>query len=211
MTMQNSINRRVLMVDSLPAMHQDFQKTLAAPAATEALDAMESALFGAAAAPTEAYELDSAFQGQEALAMVRRALDAGQPYALAFVDMRMPPGWDGVETIERLWQADPQLQVVICTAYSDHPWDQVLQRLDVRDRLLVLKKPFDMIEVAQIARSLTAKWALSRQADSQLQALEATVRARYARTAIRLPHGAGTHPRVARGQGGGGGGQPGQG
>jgi light-regulated signal transduction histidine kinase (bacteriophytochrome) len=94
---------------------------------------------------------------------------------MAFVDMRMPPGWDGVETIERLWRIDPNVQVVICTAYSDHPWEEVLARLDVQDRLLIVKKPFDVIEVSQLARTLTAKWALARQAESQVSTLERAV------------------------------------
>ncbi|MDZ4400683.1 sensor histidine kinase [Hydrogenophaga sp.] len=95
---------------------------------------------------------------------------------MAFVDMRMPPGWDGVETIERLWRIDPLVQIVICTAYSDYPWGEVLTRLDVQDRLLIVKKPFDMIEVSQLARTLTAKWELARQAALQMNSLEEAVR-----------------------------------
>jgi len=91
------------------------------------------------------------------------------------VDMRMPPGWDGVETIERLWRIDPQVQIVICTAYSDYPWEEVLARLDVQDRLLVVKKPFDMIEVSQLARALTTKWELARQATLQMNSLKEAV------------------------------------
>ena len=94
---------------------------------------------------------------------------------MAFVDMRMPPGWDGMETIERLWQADPRLQIVICTAYSDHAWEEMLERLDPRDRLLVVKKPFDLIEVVQLAHALTAKWSLAREGEERQQQLEATV------------------------------------
>ena len=116
--------------------------------------------------------------------MVEAAVRAGLPYAMAFVDMRMPPGWDGVETIERLWRVDPQLQVVICTAYSDHPWEEVLARLDVQDRLLIIKKPFDMIEVSQLARMLTAKWELARQAQSQMNRLEQAVQERTCELAI---------------------------
>jgi signal transduction histidine kinase len=97
---------------------------------------------------------------------------------MAFVDMRMPPGWDGVETIERLWRIDPNVQVVICTAYSDHPWEEVLARLDVQDRLLIIKKPFDVIEVSQLARMLTGKWALARQAELQMNRLERAVQER---------------------------------
>jgi two-component system sensor histidine kinase/response regulator len=172
-------NRRILVIDDMPSMHQDFRKTLATSDSPGALGALEHELFGEPTLPAhEAYEIDSAYQGREGLAQLEHALDEARPYAMAFVDMRMPPGWDGVETIERLWQADPALQVVICTAYSDHPWEEVLQRLDPRDRLLILKKPFDMIEVSQLARSLTEKWALARQAGEQLERLDAQVRER---------------------------------
>jgi signal transduction histidine kinase/BarA-like signal transduction histidine kinase len=176
---QPPFNRRVLVVDDMPSMHQDFRRSLQAGSTPDALKQLEDELFGAPVAPgAEGFEIDSAFQGRQALAMTEAALAAGRPYAVAFVDMRMPPGWDGVETIERLWRADPQLQVVICTAYSDHPWEDVLQRLDVQDRLLIVKKPFDMIEVAQLARTLTAKWDLARRLGRQLADLEATVRER---------------------------------
>jgi hypothetical protein len=90
--------------------------------------------------------MDSAFQGAEGLEKVRTARLAGLPYAMAFIDMRMPPGWDGVETAERLWLEEPRLQIVFCTAYSDTSWTEVTTRLDARDRLLILKKPFDPIE-----------------------------------------------------------------
>ncbi|HSW08965.1 ATP-binding protein [Aquabacterium sp.] len=173
-------NRRILIVDDMPTIHEDFRKILAPPtAAKSALDAARAALFGdddapaAAAAPP--FELDSAYQGQEGLALVQASLDKGLPYAMAFVDMRMPPGWDGVETIEQLWRADPRLQVVICTAYSDTSWEEVFKRLDARDRLLILKKPFDNIEVRQLAHALTAKWQMTQQLAQQIDSLEAAV------------------------------------
>jgi two-component system NtrC family sensor kinase len=162
-------NRRILLIDDMPSIHSDFRKILSPRPPANGLDDAESALFGQAQErPQESFETDSAHQGREGLAMVEAALLAQRPYAMAFVDMRMPPGWDGVETVERLWQVDPQLQVVICTAYSDHPWEEVLARLDVRDRLLIVKKPFDMIEVSQLARTFTAKWSLARQAAAQV-------------------------------------------
>jgi DNA-binding NarL/FixJ family response regulator len=68
---------------------------------------------------------------------------------MAFVDMRMPPGWDGLETIERLWAVDPDVQVVICSAHSDRNWTDVVARLNNSDKLLVVKKPFEAIEVMQ--------------------------------------------------------------
>jgi two-component system sensor histidine kinase/response regulator len=172
-------NRHILLIDDMPAIHEDFRKILSAKPAAPELDAAETALFGRTTQPhCDNFELDSAYQGRDGVAMVEAAVRARLPYAMAFVDMRMPPGWDGVETIERLWRIDPKLQIVICTAYSDHPWDEVLARLDVQDRLLIIKKPFDMIEVSQLARMLTAKWDLARQAASQMNRLEQAVRER---------------------------------
>jgi len=181
--MNPSQNRRILVIDDMPSIHDDFRKLLRGVAAPSDLDEDEALLFGDAPAtePSLAdsgFELDSAYQGREGLDKVTQALQAGRPYAMAFVDMRMPPGWDGVETIERLWQADPRLQVVICTAFTEHSWASVLQRLDTRDRLLVLKKPFDAIEVQQLANALVTKWDLSEQAQSQMHLLEEAVQAR---------------------------------
>ena len=170
-------NRRILLIDDTPSIHEDFRKILLLDSQTEAeLDEVEAALFGEevkAGAPQ--FELDSAYQGQEGLAMVCQAMRANRPYAMAFVDMRMPLGWDGVETIEQLWQEDPRLQIVICTAYADYSWEEVLDRLDSRDRLLILKKPFDNIEVCQLASTLTAKWEMTQQAALQMSELEAKV------------------------------------
>ena len=171
------LNRRILLVDDMPTIHEDFRKILMpASSAKSALDATRAALFGEELrSAAEPFELQSAYQGAEGLSRVEQSLANGLPYAMAFVDMRMPPGWDGVETIEKLWQADPLLQVVICTAYSDTPWEEVLQRLDARDRLLILKKPFDNIEVRQLAHTLTAKWQMTQQLAQQIHNLEGTV------------------------------------
>ena len=122
--------------------------------------------------------VDSALQGQEACAKVREAIVSGQPYAVAFVDIRMPPGWDGVETITRLREVDPALQFVICTAYSDYSWIEIQQQFGPGDNLLVLKKPFDLIEVRQLAHALSQKWLLAREVGRQIGALDAAVACR---------------------------------
>ena len=107
-------NRHILLVDDMPSIHEDFRKILAARPAARDLDDVEAALFGQTAPlSVDGFELDSAYQGHEGVAKVEASVQAGRPYAMAFVDMRMPPGWDGVETIERLWRVDPQVQIVI--------------------------------------------------------------------------------------------------
>ncbi|HEX4644568.1 MAG TPA: PAS domain S-box protein, partial [Verrucomicrobiae bacterium] len=119
--------------------------------------------------------MDSAYQGKEALAMVQEGQQNGRPYAMAFMDVRMPPGWDGVETAARVWEVCPDLQVVICTAYSDYSWDDMAARLKGSDRLVILKKPFDAMEVLQLANALTEKWRLHQEARLRLEHLEKLV------------------------------------
>ena len=172
-------NRRVLIVDDMVSIHEDFRKILAGSEATADLSEDEAVLFGAKAGMTSVrFELESAYQGAEAAEKVRASVLAGRPYSMAFVDMRMPPGWDGVETIEHLWQEDPELQVVICTAYTDYSWTEVLARLELLDRLLILKKPFEAIEVYQLAIAMTEKWRLAKQAAFKMNALEQAVEIR---------------------------------
>jgi two-component system sensor histidine kinase/response regulator len=172
--------RRILVVDDNEAIHKDFRKIFGGGSATvAALEAAEMLLFGEEASSNGAgFEVDSAFQGKEGLEMVRKAVAEGRPYPLAFVDVRMPPGWDGIETVARIWQEYPDLQVVICTAYSDYSWDDMLKNLGKTDRLVILKKPFEVIEVLQLAEALTEKWNLAQQAKAKVTDLEQVVQAR---------------------------------
>jgi signal transduction histidine kinase len=166
------LSRRVLVVDDNRAIHQDFLKILSPPPTGSRLAAMEAELFGEEApSETPGFEVDSAYQGEEGIARVREALRAGRPYAVAFVDIRMPPGLDGVETTARLWEEDPDLQVVLCSAYTDYSWEEVMQRLGLSQRLLILRKPFDTIEARQMAHALAEKWELLRQGHQRLEAL----------------------------------------
>jgi putative two-component system response regulator len=81
----------------------------------------------------------------------------------------MESDWDGIETIENLWKAQPYLQIVICTAYSDYSWQEIINRLSETEKFLILKKPFDNTEVRQMACSLTEKWELLNRFDALLQ------------------------------------------
>jgi signal transduction histidine kinase len=171
--------RRILVVDDNRAIHDDFRKVLAPRPAANDLDAMEADLFGEAVrSDPVVYELDDAYQGAEGLERVRAAVAQGRPYAMAFVDIRMPPGWDGIETIERLWREDRDLEIVICSAYSDYSWDDIVARLGRSDSLLILQKPFDNMEVQQLAHALTEKWRLRQEARDALTRAQALVEER---------------------------------
>lgn len=172
-------NNRILVIDDNPAIHEDFRKVLCPvdSALAGELDADEESIFGEK--PTISHELnfqiDSAFQGQEGLEKVRAAVLSGCPYAVAFVDVRMPPGWDGIETISYIWKEFPDLQIVICTAYSDYSWEEIAKAVGTTDHVLVLKKPFDNIEVMQMAHALSKKWQLTQIANRQMADLDALV------------------------------------
>jgi two-component system cell cycle sensor histidine kinase/response regulator CckA len=176
-------NNRILLVDDNPAIHTDFKKILlAGKNRSEGLDSAEAILFGevkhGAGPQMEHFELESAMQGREALDKVKHALAEERPFAAAFVDVRMPPGWDGIETVARMWEVQPDLQVVICTAYSDYSWEDMMSRFGRSDNLLILKKPFDNVEVLQLAHALTKKWQVTKLADLRLKEMDVMVRQR---------------------------------
>lgn len=168
------INRaRILVIDDNPAIYEDFCKVLR-PTTAPAKELLEltSSIFGQSKeVERDNYQIDFALRGQDGLEKVKVGLNEGWPYSIAFVDMRMPNGWDGLETIKNLWDADPQLQIVLCTAYSDYTWDEIREQLSTRDRFLILKKPFDNIEVQQMVETLVNR----QEAEQQLRLLEACV------------------------------------
>src|ERR1700688_4504803 len=184
--MGNSVplaNGRILIIDDNAAIHNDFRKVLGAQAehaAQAALEVLEADIFGEPA--TEAarpnFEIDFANQGQDGVAMAQQALVEGRPYAMAFVDMRMPPGWDGLKTIEQLWAVDPDVQVVIFSAHTDYDWTEVIDRLGHSDKLLVLRKPAEPIEVLQCATALSRKWENERLVKDHVGRLEEVITVR---------------------------------
>ncbi|MBI4659431.1 MAG: response regulator [Verrucomicrobia bacterium] len=174
-------HNRILIIDDNPAIHDDIRKILASAEARNAsLEQAKAAVLGVARSEAEGmtFVIDSATQGDEGLRMVRQSVEAGQPYALAFVDMRMPPGWDGMTTLAHLWKLDPNLQVVICTAYSDYPWEEIVGKIGKSANMVILKKPFDNIEVLQLSHALTEKWRLNEQVRAKLADLDRLVRQR---------------------------------
>ena len=175
-------NHRILVIDDNHAIHEDIRKILVPSISglRKDLDQDEAALFGHTAAKFQLpiFEIDSAYQGQEGLDLIGKSLLEGRPYSLAFVDVRMPPGLDGVQTTRLLWAKYPDLQVVMCTAYSDYPWEEILLILGYSDRMVILKKPFDNIEVLLLAIAMTEKWRLHQQSKLHLEELKMTLEER---------------------------------
>lgn len=161
---------RILIVDDSPAVVSMLGKFLEEPVG-----------YGATTPPgTQAFDIQTALQGEEALRKVNDALAEKRPFALAFVDILMPPGWDGIETIARMWAVDPSIQVVVCTACVDFSWEKLTARLGVSENLVILKKPFETVEVLQLAHALTRKWRVTRDARARLESLDHSMAIRAA-------------------------------
>lgn len=183
------ITSRILIVDDNASIHRDFKKVLcrSKKGVRQKLSSIEKGLFdesdeiiGETVDSHQTYEVDSAYQGKEALDMVAQSYEEGRPYAMIFMDVRMPPGWDGVETVRRIWEKYPEVEVVICTAFSDYSWEKILSNLGITDHLLFLRKPFDTTAVKQMALSQTRKWHLAQEAQRYVKQLENEIKVRKA-------------------------------
>ena len=178
------MNRKILIVDDNPSIHDDFKKILASEgnAKNELNDLLQEILESekneddASIHPDDLqYQLDHAYQGEEAYEKVKAAEESDDPYAVLFVDVRMPPGWDGIETIRRIWQDYPNNEIVICSAYSDYAWEDILKKLGTTDQLQFLRKPFDIVSIKQMALALSKKWNLAKQSRNYTANLEKDV------------------------------------
>jgi len=162
--MSNATSKtRILVIDDSEAIHTDFRRLFSTEQrkGSDELDELEVALFGptparAASRDESELEVDSAFQGQEGVAKVREAIAEGRPYSLVFLDYRMPPGWNGAETLRHLRKVDPSLKVVLCSAYSDYSWGSLIQEFGESELLKEMRKPFNGQELRQLVLSLTA-------------------------------------------------------
>jgi nitrogen fixation negative regulator NifL len=165
--------RHILVVDDNASIHDDFRKIFGGTTPDSSLlDHAAAELFGSAPVrekPT--YKLEFASQGQDALEMVRAAIANQRPYSMAFLDVQMPPGWDGVQTMAEIWKIAPDLHIVLCTAFSNYSFEEI-QNVGRPDQIVVLKKPFDAIEVLQMANVFSEKWKLLNEVRERARKLE---------------------------------------
>lgn len=171
------ISYRILVVDDNRSIHEDFRRILGVASQVDPeLDELATSLLGVEAAPPGIrWLLDSAYQGEEGFAAVERANQEGRPYALVFMDIRMQPGWSGVETAARLLDADGLVHIILCTGHVGHGWRRQVEALTTSDRVLLLKKPFDPLEVQQMAKAICHKWTLALRDRRRMQELERAV------------------------------------
>ena len=178
--------QRILLVDDNEAIHEDIESILSINKNNSDMELrqMEDDLFGATTVAEPdvlaetLYEIDHAYQGEEAIRMVDEAVEDGDPYSLIFMDVRLPPGMNGIEAIQKIWEKHPYTEIVICTAYRDYSWDQIVRNLGHTDTLLFMKKPFDVTALKQTALTLTTKWNLRQETIAYTDNLEQEVAVR---------------------------------
>lgn len=169
---------QILVIDDLKSIHEDFEKILN-PKHSEAaskLDQMNETLFGKKANRSQLpdFHLQFALQGLEGVAKVKESLAQNAPFAVAFVDVQMPPGIDGIQTIEKIWEIDKEIQIVICTAYAKYTWEDIQNRFGDMDRLFILKKPFEQIEILNLATSLAKRWKINKAINEKMSLINMT-------------------------------------
>jgi two-component system sensor histidine kinase/response regulator len=183
--------RRILIVDDNEAIHADFRKILIDVSTNDELEEIEGALFGVKkSVDTLSYQyiIDDAYQAEEAIEKVDKAAMEGFPYSVIFMDVRMPPGMDGVQAIEKIWNKHPNIEMVISSAYSDYSWDKILEKFGQTDKLLFAKKPFNIIVIKQLTLSLITKWVIAEKNREYMGHLEKQVKERTAELQELLKH-----------------------
>jgi len=176
-------NNRVLVIDDDPAVLSIFESVLSQNKSSQepsSLSVLTDLLNDNNSDEQEQntkreFEVDTAQQGEAGFEMVKTALLEGRPYSVLFTDMRMPPGWDGVKTAREIRSIDPEIEIIIVTAYSDAPVSEIVKQVGFTDRLLYLKKPFDEEEVLQLADSLSMRWNLEAKVKGMVRILEGMI------------------------------------
>ncbi len=181
--MSQNVNLRIIIIDDNPDIHRDFIKILTkdksvnndiADLKNNFFDKLEPKKN--AALPQ--FFIDTASSGQEGFEKTKKAASEGLSYALAFVDVHLHPGWNSIETIKHIWEIDPDMQIVICSAFSDYSWEETVNELGHADNLLILKKPFNNIAVRQLSHALIKKWQLLQDARHYSASFEGRVKDR---------------------------------
>ena len=154
----------MLVVDDQDEIHNDFEEMLASGSTRRATDDLASAFVretGKLVLPQ--FELSHATSGDEACDMVKAGRESNRPLAMAYVDVRMPPGTDGIETVRRIRKFEQDIEIVIMTAYSDKTLPEIVDNMEFLHKLLYIRKPFSREEIQQITLSLTGKWNIEQE------------------------------------------------
>ena len=166
-------NYRVLVVDDQREIHQDFEEMLTPGVPGASTDDLAEAF---ASEVDESFlpnfELLHAQSGAEAYEKIQTAIETADPIAVAYIDIRMPPGMDGIETTRRIRAIDENIEIVLMTAYTDKSLGEIVREMDLLHKLLYIRKPFAREEIQQITLALAEKWNVESELGDKRRQLE---------------------------------------
>ncbi len=173
---------RILIADDNESIHEDFERVLShksytlnqVPSFEEHFWGEENSRGGDRTDLIGNFKIDHAYQGDEAIQMVRNAFEEEFPYSVIFMDIRMPPGFNGIITVSKIWEEFPDIEIVLCTAHSEYTLKDIISTLGKTDQLMFIRKPFDTVTVVQMALALTQKCSLHRQSKKYIEDLNKT-------------------------------------
>ncbi len=176
MKFKDGWNNRVLIVDDHENIHQDIEEMLKPNISRTITDSLAK-VFGSNIDENflPDFELLHALNGKTAYEMIQQSIDDNKPIAVVYVDMRMPPGWDGLETIRKIREIDKNIEIVIMTAYSDKPLSEIIYDMELLHKLLYIRKPFAREEIQQMTISLVEKWNTEMELELNRQRLESVI------------------------------------
>jgi PAS domain S-box-containing protein len=184
----NGKSLRVLAVDDeqgiLDLYRQVLTPATARPGAGSKLEKLSEKLFGGSKenAPSQRVDLVLCRQGDDAVKQVGQAVEEDHPYAIAFLDMRMPPGPDGLWTAEEIRKLDPHVTIIIVTAFSDVDPRAIEGKVPPSDKLLYIQKPITAPEIRQFVSSLGKKW----NAEKELREIQCHLGAQFGEAMVQI-------------------------
>ena len=165
-------NNRVLIVDDQEEIHDDFEEILKPGLSGSSTDELAKSFISEVDDNfLPEFELFHAKSGEEAYEIVKAGKESNRPIAVAHIDVRMPPGIDGIETTRLIRQIEKDIEIVIMTAYTDKSLSEIVRDMELLHKLLYIRKPFAREEIQQITLSLVEKWNVERELDEKRRQL----------------------------------------
>ena len=144
---------RVLIADDDEHILQAYRDAFSDAKSTQqmrALDALAAELFepGDAHDDEPHFDVVACSQGDDAISLAEKAANDGHPFDVVILDVRMPPGIDGVEAGSRIRELDPDVEIVFVTGYSDIPLEELQRRVPPPMKLHYFNKPLSFSQLA---------------------------------------------------------------
>jgi len=175
----NELNTSILVIDDeemvrnnieeiLSPRKSSYEDDLMSEAASILFDTVPQPLLAPKTSSIPQFTVQKAANGMEGLEKVKKALENGTPYAVIFLDMRMP-GWDGLETAMKIREYDSKAEIIFITAYSDRSIDEIVERAG--QNVGYHCKPYASEEIIQLATKAVTDYSRLRNLEKLIESI----------------------------------------